>query len=295
MWRSRAWSASAPTRRAGGPASSGSPGGSGIDSTCSTPRAGPTTTAFPVDAHLRLLLTDPEADHALGIEGEAVGITGRTSRPWTDETVDGARIRSGGFVARVRYDANPARLTGVLEGGGASGDNDLRDDVVRTFSMHSDHNVGLILFEELMPMLSAHAIDRATDPGLVGIPSASGRFAVSQGQVSNALYLYPTVRWRFTPEVEGRLGWMSAWSAGDVIDVYQSALNGGYNTTYGGRSEGSHGLGHEALAGARVDVPAGKTRFELGAEGALFLPGQAFAGLDLGPLATARGKVDWRW
>ena len=256
----------------------------------------PHTWAFPVDGHLRVQLSDPEAPQTVGLEGEVVGLLGSTERTWTDETVrEGARIRGGGFVARVRYDHAELRLTGLLEGGGASGDNDGRDAVVRSFSMHSDHNVGLILFEELLPLLTARAVDRAADPALTGVPSPSGRFAVNQGQVTNALYLYPTIRWRFVEAAEARLGVMTARTAGDLVDVYQSALSGGYNTTPGGRTPGRRGLGSEVLLGTRTTLPVGITRLDLGAEGALFLPGPALDGLALGPLATVRGRLDYRW
>jgi hypothetical protein len=256
----------------------------------------PETVAFPVDAYARVQLNDTGATHTFGLEAEGVMVRGWTERSYTDATwVDGARLASAGFVARARYDHNDAGLTAVLEAGGASGDNDGRDDVVRTFSMHTDHNVGLILFEELLPMLSARAIDRAGDPALTGVPSPGGRFAVNQGQVQNAVYAYPTVRWRVSEAVELRGGWMTAFSAGDLVDVYESAKNGGYNVTYGGQSPGTRALGHEALLGTRTDLLLGSTRLELGAEGAVFLPGSALDGLDLGPLVTARAKVDWRW
>ena len=47
--------------------------------------------------------------------------------------------------------------------------------------------------------------------------------------------------------------------------------------------------------GSRLILPLRATRLNLGAESALFLPGSALSGLDLGPLVTARAKVDWTW
>ena len=255
----------------------------------------PETVAVPVDGYLRVQLTDPEQPQTVGLEGEVVGITGRTNRSVSDATIDdGARIRSGAFVSRVRYDHTDWGLTAVLETGAASGDNDARDDRIRTFSMPSDHNVGLVLFDELLPMLTARSVDRIADPALSGVPAPGGRFVVNQGQVSNAIYVYPTVRWRLAP-YEFRLGAMQAWSAGDWVDVYESALNGGYNQTFGGQSPGGRDLGREALLGARRYVGLGPSELELGVEGALFFAGGAMEGLDIDTLGTVRARMDLRW
>lgn len=260
------------------------------------PTGHPTTLAWPLGGHARVQLTDPTANQTLGIEAEVVGITGRTERPWSDETVaQGARIRSLGAVGRLRWDHNAAGVTALLEGGAASGDNDSRDGVVRTFTMHSDHNVGLVLFEELLPLLTANALDRVADPALSAVPAAGGRFAVAQGGVHNALYLYPTSRVRVAQGVELRVGGMSAWSAGDLVDLYNTALSGGYNTTYGGQSPGDRHLGVEGLLGTVVRIPVGSTSLDSRVEAAVFAPGAAFDGMDLQTLATVRAGVDWRW
>ena len=75
----------------------------------------------------------------------------------------------------------------------------LRDATSRTFSMHSDHEVGLLLFEQVIPLLTARAADRGVDPALLARPTPGARNLVNQGQVSNAVYVFPTVRYRPQP------------------------------------------------------------------------------------------------
>jgi hypothetical protein len=246
----------------------------------------------------------------LTIEGEAAFVAGQTDRPYFDETLrDGAKIRGFGTVLRARYDHDPAGFSARLEFGLASGDNDTRDDVARGFSFHSDYNVGLILFEQMMPLITARAIDRINDRGLIAVTPGSLRYAVNQGTVSNALYVYPVVRWRPDDIVDLRFAYLMARSSADFADTFQSALGGGYNTTPGGDAPGSRMLGHEFDFGARFTFNGAKldgaatdgatTRpgvaERLGAEAGVFLPGAAFEGLQSDIVWTVRGHFDVIW
>jgi hypothetical protein len=264
-----------------------------------------TTTAFPVDVYGKVRVTPNEGEHHVTLEGEAAVVQGRSTRPWFEATVpEGARVLSAGMVSRVRYDNDAHHLTAVVESGFATGDNNPRDGVSRTFSMHSDHEVGLLLFEHVLPLLSANAVDRASDPQLVATPLPGARNAVNQGQVSNAVYLYPTLRWRPVPALDLRAGWLSAWSAGDAADPFLTGLAGGYAVGWGGGDASRRHLGDELDASARVHLKAtGDLAVDLGAEGGIFLPGGALADLDLTPttapwrggLRTLRARFDLRW
>ena len=264
-----------------------------------------TTLAFPIDVYGKVRVTPDDSAHHLTLEGEAAVVQGTSTRPWFEATVpDGAKVLSAGMVSRVRYDNDTHHLTAVVETGFATGDNDPRDGVSRQFAMHSDHEVGLLLFEHVLPLLSANAVDRASDPQLVATPLPGARNAVNQGQVSNAVYLYPTLRWRPVPALDLRAGWLSAWSAGDAVDPFLTGLAGGYPVGWGGGDATRHHLGDELDASARVHLKAtGNLAIDLGAEGGIFLPGGAFADLDLSPTAapwrgglrTLRARFDLRW
>src|SRR5262249_3229080 len=159
-------------------------------------------------------------------EGEGAMIIGDTDRPYLDETRNGAAIRAWGGVLRLRYDDPTLRLTVKSEIGYASGDNDPHDNVVRTFSFDPDYKVGLILFDQVLARLSARAADRITSPGLAAVPPSGARFIPTQGSVTNAVYANPVARLRPLPGVDLRLGYLLAWSAGDLVDPYTSAKVG---------------------------------------------------------------------
>ena len=247
------------------------------------------------DLYGRLFLTRPSAPHTLQLETEMALIAGDTTRPFLEETsARGAGVLSFGGAARLRFDSAPLRLTAKVEAGYASGDNDSRDNTARQFSFHTDYNVGLVLFDHVLPMLTARAVDRLVDPGLVAVRPLSVRFLVNQGAVSNALYLNPTVRLRPVPRLELRLGYVLAESDADLIDPYSSAKNGGYNANFNGESPGSRSLGQEVDLGARVsfDLGAGVT-LRAGYEAGFFFPGDALKNVvDDKPIWTARALSD---
>jgi hypothetical protein len=255
------------------------------------------TRVVPIDASFRYTPALERDALALLIEGELATIHGHTTRPYGAETAeDGAAVHSLGALLRGRLDHDPSGLSAIVEGGYASGDNDSADDVARGFRFHSDHGVGIVLFEQVMPMLSARAVDRASDPALLAVPPSATRFAISQGEVSNAIYAFPAVTWRPVAPVELRAGWVRAHSAGDLIDVYNTARMGGYNTGYGGVTPTSRHMGDELDLGLRSQLGLGDDlSLDIGAEAGVFLPGAAFEGLDLDTVYAARLRADLRW
>jgi hypothetical protein len=255
-----------------------------------------------VDLYGRWVVVQPDPSHRLTLETELAGIFGTTDRPYIDETFeDGAAVRSFGGILRARYDSDVSDFTAKLELGYASGDNDPRDDVARNFSFNSDYNVGLILFDQVMPMLSARAADRVLDPELLAVPPSGVRYTVQQGVVTNAGYVNPVFRWRPVNGLDARFGYLYAVAAADVVDVYQTALAGGYNTNAGGITGASRALGHELDFALRYTLHADdSTSFRLGGEGGVFLPGAAFNGVSalsggLRTLTMWRGTFDVVW
>jgi hypothetical protein len=167
-----------------------------------------------------------------------------------------------------------------VELGYASGDNDPRDATAHTFTMHSDHNVGIVLFEQVLPLLTARSVDRASDPSLVGVPMAGIRFAVNPGAVQNAAYGNAVVRFRPRSALDVRLGYLFAVPVADVIDVYQTALQGGFPAGFGGRLYDRGSYGHEVDAQTTYELVLDRgLRARLGVEAGVLLPGTAFDGV----------------
>lgn len=239
----------------------------------SDPRA--RTDVVVLDVHGRLGVELP--GQRLTLEGELAAILGHTTRPWSDATVpDGATVRQLGGLGRLRWDLG-TRLSVTQEGGYASGDGDPRDGVARTFTMHTDHNVGLVLFEHVLPLLSAFGADRAASPTLVGTPSPGLRFAINPGAVQNAIYTHSIVRLRPVERLDLRLGYLFAIPAADLVDAYQTGVRGGFPTSAGGVTQSRAAYGHELDARAAYDVPLPRGFVRVGAEVGVLFPGGAFA------------------
>jgi hypothetical protein len=274
------------------------PGGDAFGQGLSTAGEGVTTRVVPLDAWLRAELTPLDGRQHVVVEAEVVHLRGTTTRVLNPETLGSpARLRSVGGLLRLRYDHDDWGLTGRLDTLYASGDNDPRDGVVRTFSFHSDFNVGMLLFDEVLPRLGARAADRLSDPALAASPSTGLRHAIPQGAFHNALAVAPAVRWRVAPPVDLRLGVVAARGAGDVVDLYQAAVeNGGYNTTFAGGPPDDRGLGVEVDAGVHGRLNLGGVgQLSGGLEGALLVPGAALALPDLGRPTLLRARLDLTW
>ncbi len=238
------------------------------------------TTAYVIDVHARTGLTLSEASRLVA-EVEAASVRGHSTRPWSDATWrDGADVRQFGGIARLRVDLDRLHATTSLEGGYASGDNDPRDTVARTFTMSTDYNVGMVLFDHVLPLLTARGVDRAADASLVGQPSPSTRFAINPGAVQNAIYGNLVLRWRPVTPLDLRVGVLYAVPAADLMDAYQTAIQGGYPTSYGGRVQSRGAYGHELDTRAtwRFDLPGGLA-LDVGPEGGVLFPGGAFDGV----------------
>lgn len=255
----------------------------------------PHLNVFVTDGYGRVFLTDPRAPRVWQLEAEVAFIAGETTRSYLEETArDGASVRSFGGAGRLRYDDAARRLTAKLEAGYAGGDNNPYDDVARQFTFNTDHQVGLILFDQALPMVTARSVDRAASPALLAVPPAGARHLVNQGAVANAIYLFPTARIRPTPALDVRAGYLFAASAADIADPYATAENGGYNAGFGGEAKGARALGHELDLSLRYgfDLGAG-VELRVGYEAGVLFPGAAFDSLsERRPIWMARALTD---
>jgi hypothetical protein len=134
-------------------------------------------------------------------EGEVVHIGGETraitlsSGDQADPYFKDADI--WGYVVRGGYQNE--LFTGVLEHGYASGDNDVTDTDFTGRPLHPDHNVGLLLYDEIIARTTAATWGE----------SAAGLW--SQGGVYNSRYVFPNVRVRPLKNWEITGAFLAAW------------------------------------------------------------------------------------
>lgn len=248
----------------------------------------------PMDVYFQHRMGSVEDTVSIFLEGEAALLAGRTNRSYGEETVNGADVFSHALYTSTRFDVNPMRMSIALDFSYASGDQDPRDNRIEQFTMHTDHNVGLILYEEILPMLSARAADRVADPKLVGSRAPGLRHGIVQGGVHNSLAFHPTFRWRPWGNVDLRLGYLLARAAVAPVDLYSTAKNGGYAAGYGGGAGRTYGQEFNASIRDTWELPA-DCALEVGLEGGVFLPGDAFENIAMAPVTSLRGRVDIRW
>ena len=248
------------------------------------------------DVYAKLPLWTQNNRVKLSLETEAAFIYGQTNRPYLDETFeDGATIQAFGAVARLNY-APTESLNLKFEGGYASGDQDARDDVYRVFTFHSDYQIGMVLFDQVMPMLTARSVDRIHDPELIQQAPASTRFLVNQGALRNARYLYPVIGYRPIEGLELKLAYLMAFSAAGAIDPFQSGINGGYNLGFDGKPTMSKNLGQELCLGVRYTVNASNgLKTTLIAEGGVLAPGAALSSVINDNVSLARAGFSLSW
>jgi hypothetical protein len=145
--------------------------------------------------------------HGIFAEFEGVGIIGDTSgialKGSFDPNAEDAdplfrQARIGGAVGRLGYKHPLFKVT--AETGWASGDANVTDSQFTGRSLHPDHNVGLLLYEEVISRVTAR------------LWTDNARGLWSQGGVYNSVYLNPRVS--FFPPIKGTeviAGFVTAW------------------------------------------------------------------------------------
>lgn len=139
------------------------------------------------------------------LEGEGIAITGKTSAitlPGSINTEEGADPLAKvagvkGYAVRAGYGDAWWHLR--LENGYASGDDNVADASFTGRSLHPDHNVGLLLYEEVISRVSAQ------------LWTDSARGLWSGGGVYNSMYVMPTARVRPKEDLEIIAGFLTAY------------------------------------------------------------------------------------
>ena len=178
----------------------------------------------------------------IGVELEAAGVFGGGD---LDNGANDLSIVGIGLMARGGYEAEKFGFKAEL--GVATGDPDPTDKDIRTFTFDRDHNVGLFMFEEVMPTLEA-GVMTASNAG------RDTEQAVMGEGVSNAFYIRPSAHYRFAPSWEVELAWVNAGTAKGAE---------GYEGSYG----------NEFDLGVTL---APHPHISLGTTFGLFLPGRVF-------------------
>ncbi len=240
---------------------------------------------------------------------EAAAIFGSTNALRTAEQVrEGTRttIRSYGgavqlgVVHRAYEDvvdpkgAKPPSAFGDLvaqvELGYASGDADPEDGTQKRFVMDSNHKVGLLLFDEVMRWQTARASSAAQDPLLSNgtRPSPGVDLLPTNGGISGAQYINPTLIFRPMSWLDLKGGMVIAQTTADVVNPYRLATQG-RAVNYRGGDPTRHDLGVELDGGveARFRLDFGIVA-NCGVQAGVLFPG--------GALANAAGesmKLPW--
>jgi hypothetical protein len=223
----------------------------------------------------------------LTAEGEAAQIYGGTSHAPNLSALGTTRVSQQGAV--LRLGAVRGRVEAELEGGFASGDSNPFDDRSSSFQMNRDYKVGLVLFDEVLMFQSQNAARRISDPKLFGRPLQGLDLLPTEGAVSNALYLKPTLR--FKPELFGgtlRLvgSALFARAAQPLVDPFQALVSSSPLNSFGHSAGQSYGVELDGAVSFARRI-SGKLGFEAGAQFGYLIPGSAFTQADGGRMPGA--------
>jgi hypothetical protein len=228
------------------------------------------------DFYANLLFGTPE--HGAKIRMEHAIIGGATRLAAGASNPGRADITQVGLIGGVSLNYSPAMLD--IEYGYASGDGNPYDEAISHFSFHPDYNVGLILFDEYLPALSANVSYKLTDTSISGNPPNGYDSLPSAGSVTNSRYIFPSITIDPTDSLQARFGLLMAWTDQPLIDVYRSAFfYGGDEVNYRGGSGGDF-LGSEldfALRYKKERFCQWRPDIVIKLETGVFMPGDAFA------------------
>ena len=196
-------------------------------------------------------------DLSLYLNYEAIWINGSTTRFQQLGSEDGLDISSLGAVARLGIEAAKVGLAGEVEVGYASGDKNPYDDESHAFFFDPDYNVGMIFFDEMLPLITARSVEISADPAHLDTVPKGLDLVSSQGRATNTFYIMPQLRYTLLPEtryvekLQVLAGALFLTSPAKLAHSYYTFENGGVATNHLGRETDSNFLGTEILAGLR--------------------------------------------
>lgn len=238
-------------------------------------------------------------DLNLRAQAEAVWVTGTTDRARFDGAPETLDIASFGAAALVGLGYPDAGLDASFEFGYASGDNHRGDGTLRAFTFDANHQVGMVLFEDVLGRGSVRALDRASDPGLSGEPPKGYESIPTGGGITNVWYINPVIRYRPISIIGLEAGLVWATTDAELSDAYATAANGGFNANSYGRPGASGSLGVELDTGVALEMAVSDViGFRVGAQCGVLFPGEALQdanGSDLREIVKVRVLADLVW
>jgi hypothetical protein len=232
------------------------------------------------------------------LSGEGVVTTGHTNAVrFVERARDGVDLLQMGMVLRAELELPKVNLFPSFEIGLANGDRDSRDGKARAMVFDPDFQAGMILFRQVLGRMSAWAVSRAANRGLYSEYPKGYDQALTNGAITNALYVYPRLRWSPMKGLDLRLAFLWAQGLAPVVDPYGASIyNGGYPKSYrNGRP--SKDLGWEIDGGISYRSPKfwGPFFAKLAVQFGWCQPGEAFAdasGNKLGGIYQIRTQVE---
>ncbi|XXY52672.1 hypothetical protein WME91_16205 [Sorangium sp. So ce269] len=169
------------------------------------------------------------------------------------------------------------RVVTEVEAGYASGDDDPRDGVARRFTFDPSHNVGLLLFDQVLAWKTARAATIAERERFAATPEPGIRSLPSKGGVFGAAYVNPRIVVRPARWLDLKAGAVIAETTADLVDPYGIPRAGGGLPNYDGGDRRRHDLGVELDLGVDARIAMGRlVTIQLGTEAGAFFPGGAF-------------------
>jgi len=228
------------------------------------------------------------------LEAEAAEVYGNTTHTPNLNALFRAQVAQQGAAARALL--SRGTVEAELEAGYASGDSNPFDDATTEFQFSRDFKVGLVLFDEVLLFQTQNAARRLADPNLSARPPPGIDLLPTEGAVTNALYLKPTLRWR--PSLfAGRLRLVGsvlfARAPQPYVDPYSSLIASAPLNPFGAAAGTNYGTEIDGAVSWRARL-RGSAGYELGVQAGRLFPGNAFRMADgsrLAPVNAVRFRA----
>jgi len=166
-------------------------------------------------------------------------------------------------------------LEAVLEVGLASGDDNIYDNKLTTFSFNAGYRVGLLMFASAGRMATSVSAFNIANPEYHEREPRGLERVAQRGAVRGVTYINPRIGFKPAKGLMLMAGFVWATGNSDYADAFWSGLAGGAPTGPNG-ALGERVLGYELDLGIRYDWKLKRSTISLRAEFAFFRPGPAF-------------------
>lgn len=223
---------------------------------------------------------------------EAATLLGSTDVLRTAQSAEGVAVRNGGAVGMVEWLGERHGLLGKVAW--ASGDRTPDDDVYTAFRFDRDHNVGMVLFDEVQGATELAAIEQGQDPDRGAVSQPGLPNLATEGAFQSAFALQPAGVWAPLNFLELRAGAVFAWATGPISQPVQAALNGGAPTNPIGEPSDGRYLGTELDWAIGTRVPEDWSfRPQLQVQGGHGWTSEAWLGGQRVDLLLVTGRLRW--